>query len=208
MSYYGYRNYGGQPSSKQMRYIKAIELYVDEEFTGDTMAEASDYISRHQHAYEEGRKQVDLKTKRAEKEQEEELLRKLLQDSTSQDPASLYPKARSIQRRFILHVGPTNSGKTYSALEALKYAANGVYLGPLRLLALEVSEKFNAQGVPCSLITGEEELLVDNAYITASTIEMLSIQEHYDIVVIDEAQMLQDRDRGHNWTNAILDNNI
>ena len=204
MSYYGYRNYDGRPSSKQIRYIKAIELYVDEEFTGDTMAEASDYISRHQHAYEEGRKLVDIKTKRAEKEQEEALLKQLLQDSTSQDPASLYPKARSIQRRFILHVGPTNSGKTYSALEALKYAANGVYLGPLRLLALEVSEKFNSQGVPCSLITGEEELLVDNAYITASTIEMLSIQEHYDIVVIDEAQMLQDRDRGHNWTNAIL----
>ena len=204
MSYYGYRNYNGDPSYKQIRYIKAIELYVDEEFTGTTMAEASEYIDKYKEAYEEGRKLVDIKTKRAEKEQEEALLKQLLQDSTSQDPASLYPKARSIQRRFVLHVGPTNSGKTYSALEALKYATNGVYLGPLRLLALEVSEKFNSQGVPCSLITGEEELLVENSYITASTIEMLTVQEHYDIVVIDEAQMLQDRDRGHNWTNAIL----
>jgi ATP-dependent RNA helicase SUPV3L1/SUV3 len=202
MSYYGY--YDGHPSSKQMRYIKAIELYVDEEFTGDTMEEASEYIRRHERAYKEGRKKVDIKTKLAEKQQEEELLKKLLQDSTSQDPVTLYPKARSITRRFILHVGPTNSGKTYSALEALKTAYNGVYLGPLRLLALEVSEKFNNQGIPCSLITGEEEQIVENAYITASTIEMLSVKEHYDIVVIDEAQMLQDRDRGHNWTNAII----
>ena len=202
MSYYGY--YDGHPSSKQMRYIKAIELYVDEEFTGDTMEEASAYISRHERAYKEGRKKVDIKTKLAEKQQEEELLKKLLQDSTSQDPVTLYPKARSLTRRFILHVGPTNSGKTYSALEALKTAYNGVYLGPLRLLALEVSEKFNNQGIPCSLITGEEEQIVENAYITASTVEMLSVKEHYDIVVIDEAQMLQDRDRGHNWTNAII----
>ena len=124
MSYYGY--YDGHPSSKQMRYIKAIELYVDEEFTGDTMEEASEYIRRHERAYKEGRKKVDIKTKLAEKQQEEELLKKLLQDSTSQDPVTLYPKARSLTRRFILHVGPTNSGKTYSALEALKTAYNGV----------------------------------------------------------------------------------
>jgi ATP-dependent RNA helicase SUPV3L1/SUV3 len=200
--YYGY--YDGHPSSKQMRYIKAIELYVDEEFTGNTMSEASEYINKHKRAYEEGRKKISLKDKIAEKEQEEELLRKLLQDSTSQDPASLYPKARSLCRRFILHVGPTNSGKTYAALEALKTSCSGVYLGPLRLLALEVFEKFNTQNVPCSLITGEEEQLVVDAHITASTIEMLSVQEYHDVVVIDEAQMLQDRDRGHNWTNAIL----
>ena len=78
MSYYGY--YDGHPSSKQMRYIKAIELYVDEEFTGDTMEEASEYIRRHERAYKEGRKKVDIKTKLAEKQQEEELLKKLLQD--------------------------------------------------------------------------------------------------------------------------------
>ena len=46
-----------------------------------------------------------------------------------------------MKRHFILHIGPTNSGKTFCALERLKTAQNGVYLGPLRLLALEVYEK-------------------------------------------------------------------
>lgn len=52
-------------------------------------------------------------------------------------PELEFPKAQSMKRRFILHIGPTNSGKTYQALERLKLAQNGVYLGPLRLLALE-----------------------------------------------------------------------
>lgn len=196
--------YNDHPSSKQMRYIRAIELYAEEEFDGDTMGEASEYINRNKHFYEEGRKVIDLKTKLQEKQAEEELLQKLLQDSTPQDPAEMYPLARSMHRHFVLHYGPTNSGKTYMALEALKNANRGLYVGPLRLLALEVSEKFNDQGVACSLITGEEENIVPNAHITASTIEMLSTKEQYDVVVIDEAQMLQDQDRGANWTTAIL----
>lgn len=63
-------------------------------------------------------------------------------------PELEFPKAQSMKRRFILHIGPTNSGKTYQALERLKLAQNGVYLGPLRLLALEVYEKMNDAGIP------------------------------------------------------------
>lgn len=58
-----------------------------------------------------------------------------------------YPAARRLKRSIICHVGPTNSGKTYEALERLRGAANGVYCGPLRLLAWEVHEKLNAAGV-------------------------------------------------------------
>lgn len=58
-------------------------------------------------------------------------------------PEQLYPKARAMRRRLVCHVGPTNSGKTFRALEALRQANSGVYLGPLRLLAWEVSEKLN-----------------------------------------------------------------
>lgn len=47
-------------------------------------------------------------------------------------------QARLVRRKVIYHEGPTNSGKTYTALQRLKGAANGVYCGPLRLLALEV----------------------------------------------------------------------
>ena len=49
-----------------------------------------------------------------------------------------FPAARSFRRRIIYHAGPTNSGKTHSALEAFKNAESGIYCGPLRLLAMEV----------------------------------------------------------------------
>ena len=70
-------------------------------------------------------------------------------------PEWWYPKARLSKRTIIYHGGPTNSGKTYHALEALKRAENGVYAGPLRLLALEVHERLNDAGVYCSLFTGQ-----------------------------------------------------
>lgn len=50
--------------------------------------------------------------------------------------------------------GPTNSGKTYNALQAFKAAEKGVYCGPLRLLAMEVYDSTNADGVLCNLVTG------------------------------------------------------
>lgn len=112
--------------------------------------------------------------------------------------------SRIPDREFILHVGPTNSGKTYDALEELKTAYNGVYLGPLRLLALEVYDKLNAYGCPCTLLTGEEKIPEAGSRVTASTVEMLDDRGHYDVAVIDEAQMATDPDRGGFWTKAIL----
>lgn len=119
-------------------------------------------------------------------------------------PETEFPKALEMKRHFVLHIGPTNCGKTYHALESLKQAMNGVYLGPLRLLALEVYEKMNDAGIPCTMLTGEERIYTENSFITASTIEMLDIEQEYDIAVIDEAQMITDPDRGHSWTRAIL----
>ena len=103
-----------------------------------------------------------------------------------------------------MHVGPTNCGKTYQALERLKTAENGVYLGPLRLLALEVYEKMTDAGIPCTMLTGEECIYQENSRIVSSTIEMLDISGYYDIAVIDEAQMIADEERGHSWTRSIL----
>ena len=116
----------------------------------------------------------------------------------------LYPRARAMHRRFILHVGPTNSGKTYDAMNRLRRASSGVYLGPLRLLAYEQFEYLNARGVPCSLLTGEEQEIVKGAMITASTVEMANLQSYYEVAVIDEAQLITDTQRGGAWTNAIL----
>ena len=119
-------------------------------------------------------------------------------------PELEFPKALSMSRRFILHIGPTNSGKTFQALEALKNAKHGVYLGPLRLLALEVYERMNAYHTPCTMLTGQECIETPHSRVTASTIEMADINDTYDIAVIDEAQMVSDTDRGHSWTRAIL----
>ncbi len=58
------------------------------------------------------------------------------------DLKELYPLARSLNRKLEFFVGPTNSGKTYNAMQKLKKANSGLYLAPLRLLALEGYEEF------------------------------------------------------------------
>lgn len=116
----------------------------------------------------------------------------------------LYPSARRMKRHFILHIGPTNSGKTYDSIKALERAAAGIYLGPLRLLAHEVYEKLTADGIPCRMKTGEEDIAPEVKSHQASTIEMLDSTKHYNVAVIDEIQMIADRQRGRMWTAAIL----
>ena len=119
-------------------------------------------------------------------------------------PELEFPEVRQMHRHFILHIGPTNSGKTFRSLERLKLAINGVYLGPLRLLALEVFEQMQKYHVPCTMRTGQECIEEDGSRVMASTIEMADFDENYDIAVIDEAQLVADPDRGHSWTKAIL----
>jgi ATP-dependent RNA helicase SUPV3L1/SUV3 len=105
--------------------------------------------------------------------------------------------------RYILHIGETNTGKTHQALERMKVATTGLYLAPLRLLALEVYEKLNNEGVACSLKTGEEEKLVEGATHISCTVEMFHEKDYYQVVVIDESQMIADKDRGFSWYKAI-----
>ena len=141
------------------------------------------------------------------KQIQDELLkrqRQMLLARTIRDFKNLFPIARSMKRELILHIGPTNSGKTYEALQALKKADTGYYLAPLRLLALEGYEDLNASGVDASLITGEEQLINEEATHISSTIEMLNFDVDVDVCVIDEVQMLDDRDRGWAWANAII----
>jgi len=118
-------------------------------------------------------------------------------------PDTYIEKAKKMRRSFVLHVGPTNSGKTYDAIEDLKSHSPGTYLGPLRLLALEMYDKINASGIPCSMITGEESLLTPNAEIVSSTIELADTRTHFRTAVIDEAQMIADHSRGAAWLRAI-----
>ncbi|GIO22723.1 helicase-related protein [Oceanobacillus sp. J11TS1] len=119
-------------------------------------------------------------------------------------PKDEYPETRLMKRRIIIHSGPTNSGKTYQSIQSLIKAEKGVYLAPLRLLALEIFEKLHDAGVNCDLITGEEEALVPFATHLSSTIEKANFMEIYDVAVIDEAQLIGDKQRGNAWYRAIL----
>lgn len=108
------------------------------------------------------------------------------------------------RQMMMLHIGPPNSGKTHDSLNRLAEAGEGWYLAPLRLLAWEVYDRLNARGVPCNLLTGEEHIPVEGAKITASTIEMFNPNHPGKVVIIDEAQMLADPDRGWAWTRALM----
>ncbi|KAI8394309.1 P-loop containing nucleoside triphosphate hydrolase protein [Radiomyces spectabilis] len=120
-------------------------------------------------------------------------------------PGEWFPEARQMQRKIILHVGPTNSGKTYRALKRLEEAESGIYCGPLRLLAHEVFEKMNAKGITCNLLTGEEKRVMDEACLmTSSTVEMANLGRRMEVAVIDEIQMIGDPLRGWAWTQALL----
>ncbi|TVY40464.1 ATP-dependent RNA helicase, mitochondrial [Lachnellula subtilissima] len=121
-------------------------------------------------------------------------------------PIEWYPATRALQRTVHLHVGPTNSGKTYHALKRLETAKTGLYAGPLRLLAHEVYTRFNAMGKKCALITGEERRIPEglDCVMNSCTVEMIPLNTMVDVAVIDEIQMLGDKDRGWAWTQALL----
>jgi ATP-dependent RNA helicase SUPV3L1/SUV3 len=134
-----------------------------------------------------------------QKKSKEELLARTIRDFKN-----LFPVARSIKRKLTLIVGETNSGKTYDAMQHLINSETGFYLAPLRLLALEGYETLLENGINASLITGEEEISCEDSFHISSTIEMLNFNIDVDTCVIDEVQMINDKDRGWAWTNAII----
>lgn len=121
-------------------------------------------------------------------------------------PYEWFPATRAMQRTIHLHVGPTNSGKTYNALKALENARTGIYAGPLRLLAHEIYSRFVAKGKSCALVTGEEQRIPTDAdsYFRSCTVEMTPLNQPVDVAVIDEIQMIADTERGWAWTQAVL----
>lgn len=116
----------------------------------------------------------------------------------------VHSEARRKNRRVIYHMGPTNSGKTYNAIQALAAAKNGCYLAPLRLLASELYDTLNEKGAKTSLLTGEEVIETDGATHYSSTIEMAKLSEDFECAVIDEIQMITDPQRGWAWTRALV----
>ncbi len=105
---------------------------------------------------------------------------------------------------FVL--GPTNTGKTYYAIEKMLTHSNGVIGLPLRLLAREVYEKvINRVGrLKVALITGEEQITPTTAKYFITTVEAMPAEKSFDFMAVDEIQLCNDFERGHVFTDRLL----
>jgi ATP-dependent RNA helicase SUPV3L1/SUV3 len=112
------------------------------------------------------------------------------------------PNRRSEPERVVAHLGPTNSGKTYSALEALAKVGRGTYAAPLRMLAQEAHTRLSARLGPeaVGLLTGEERINA-RAAIICCTPEMAPLRGH--VLVLDEVHWAEDDDRGYAWSRLL-----
>jgi ATP-dependent RNA helicase SUPV3L1/SUV3 len=103
-------------------------------------------------------------------------------------------------------LGPTNTGKTHLAIERMVAHSSGLIGLPLRLLAREVYnrivEKVGANAV--ALVTGEEKIKPDNPRFWVSTVEAMPLDVDVAFVAIDEIQMCADFERGHVFTDRLL----
>lgn len=132
------------------------------------------------------------------------LIGEAFEEAFPDNPKDEYMVTRRMKRKIYIHLGDTNTGKTYNAVERLKIAKKGVYLSPLRILALENYDKLNNEGIVCDLMTGEEEIIKENSTHVSCTIEKVNLKQSYDIAVIDEIQMISDTQRGIAWSRALL----
>jgi ATP-dependent RNA helicase SUPV3L1/SUV3 len=103
-------------------------------------------------------------------------------------------------------LGPTNTGKTYLAIETMLSFDSGMIGFPLRLLAREVYDKIikKISVDKVALITGEEKIIPPNAKYFLCTVESMPINKNLDFVGIDEIQMCADHERGHIFTDRLL----
>ena len=103
-------------------------------------------------------------------------------------------------------LGPTNTGKTHLAIETMLSFDSGMIGFPLRLLAREVYEKVvQKTGLnKVALITGEEKIVPADAKYYLCTVESMPIDKQLDFVGVDEIQMCADHERGHIFTDRLL----
>ncbi len=110
-------------------------------------------------------------------------------------------------KKIIALLGPTNTGKTHVAIEKMLEFKTGIFGLPLRLLAREVYDKcVDKVGVEkVALITGEEKIIPSTADYFICTVESMPKNKEVDFVAIDEIQMSADRERGHIFTERLLE---
>src|SRR6187200_834669 len=119
------------------------------------------------------------------------------------EPEIVLPFRRTEPETVVAHVGPTNSGKTHSALEFLADTGRGVFAAPLRMLAQEAHRRLSAQlgAEHVGLVTGEERVN-EHAPIICCTAEMAPLSG--EVLVLDEVQWADDAERGSAWTRLLL----
>ena len=103
-------------------------------------------------------------------------------------------------------LGPTNTGKTFLAIETMLSFQSGMIGFPLRLLAREVYDKVIKKIDPSkvALITGEEKIIPLNAKYFLCTVESMPVDKSLEFVGVDEIQMCADSERGHIFTDRLL----
>jgi ATP-dependent RNA helicase SUPV3L1/SUV3 len=111
-----------------------------------------------------------------------------------------------LKNKITAVLGPTNTGKTYLAIETMLSFDSGMMGFPLRLLAREVYDKVikKISLDKVALITGEEKIIPPNAKYFLCTVESMPIDKYLDFVAIDEIQMCADHERGHIFTDRLL----
>ena len=103
-------------------------------------------------------------------------------------------------------LGPTNTGKTYQAIETMLSFQSGMIGFPLRLLAREVYDKViqKIDKNKVALITGEEKIIPSNAKYYLCTVESMPVDKNLEFAAVDEIQMCTDHERGHIFTDRLL----
>lgn len=183
-------------ASYRNSYGKTVRLYAQHEL--DRVMETDEYTASRARAA----------TRAASAEKTKTALDRYLDEIASRVSVHIRSRSNPLPRA-VIYDGPTNSGKTYRALEELSRLFESdptgvyVYAGPLRLLAYEVYEKMCARYGEESVgfVTGEESIRPD-APIRCCTVECAP--RSGTVIVLDETHWLLDEDRGHHWTNILI----
>ena len=110
------------------------------------------------------------------------------------------------KNKIVAVLGPTNTGKTFLAIETMLSFQSGMIGFPLRLLAREVYDKIVQKTDPnkVALITGEEKIIPSNAKYFLCTVESMPIDKNLEFVAVDEIQMCSDNERGHIFSDRLI----
>ena len=121
-------------------------------------------------------------------------------------PKQLRMNERHSIGRVAAILGPTNTGKTHYAIERMLAHKSGMIGLPLRLLAREVYDKIVALkgATVCALVTGEEKIVPPDARYFVCTVEAMPVDLGVSFLAVDEIQLCADPERGHVFTDRLL----